>query len=98
MKLRSLFVLAAGFGLIVAAVPVSAHHAFAAEYDTNKAITITSTVTKLEWLTRTLAEPMRFYNRDGSSASYTARRMSPRPTETRAMAPATRTARRAARW
>ena len=42
---RSLFVLAAGFGLIVAAVPVSAHHAFAAEYDSTKPITITGTVT-----------------------------------------------------
>ena len=50
MNVRSLFVLAAGFGLIVAAVPVSAHHAFAAEYDSTKPITITGTVTKLEWL------------------------------------------------
>jgi len=50
MNVRALFVLAAGFGLILGAVPVSAHHAFAAEYDAQKPITITGTVTKLEWL------------------------------------------------
>ena len=50
MNVRALFVLAAGLGLILGAVPVSAHHAFAAEYDAQKPITLTGTVTKLEWL------------------------------------------------
>jgi hypothetical protein len=49
MKVGGLFLLAAGFGLIVAAVPVHAHHSFAAEYDSEKPITLTGTVTKLEW-------------------------------------------------
>lgn len=52
-----LYVLASGFGLILAAVPVYAHHAFAAEYDRNKPVTLTGTVTKLEWLN----SPARFY-------------------------------------
>ena len=49
MKVRSRFVLAAAFGLILAAIPVRAHHSFAAEYDADKPITLTGTVTKLEW-------------------------------------------------
>src|SRR5712671_5324882 len=38
------------FGLLAAAVPLLAHHSFAAEYDSNKPINITGTVTKVEWM------------------------------------------------
>ena len=37
-------------GLIAAAVPLLAHHSFAAEYDPNKPIKIAGTVTKIEWM------------------------------------------------
>jgi hypothetical protein len=35
--------------LLLAAMRISAHHAFAAEYDENKRVTVTGTVTKFEW-------------------------------------------------
>jgi hypothetical protein len=49
---RTLVVAIAGLGiaLAVTAASLSAHHAFAAEFDANKPITMKGTVTKMEWL------------------------------------------------
>src|SRR5262245_51817530 len=49
MKVRFWFVLAAALGVAAAAVPVLAHHSFAAEFDRSKPITLKGTVTKVEW-------------------------------------------------
>src|SRR5580698_9634607 len=41
---------AVGAGLMVSALPVLAHHSFAAEYDNKQPVTLTGTVTKVEWM------------------------------------------------
>ncbi len=42
-------VLAAGLGLLLAAVPLSAHHSFSVEYDAKKPVNFEGVVTRVEW-------------------------------------------------
>lgn len=50
MRLRASGCVAFGLGVIFAAIPLMAHHSFAAEYDSKQPIKITGAVTKVEWL------------------------------------------------
>jgi hypothetical protein len=50
MNRKSWFVLAVGCLALWSAIPVMAHHSFAAQYDRNKPNTITGPVTKIEWI------------------------------------------------
>jgi Family of unknown function (DUF6152) len=40
----------AALALLFSTIPAPAHHAFAAEYDVNKLVTISGAVTKFEWV------------------------------------------------
>ncbi len=45
-----LIVILSSVGLLLAAGPVLAHHAFAGEFDVNRPLKFTGTVTKMEWI------------------------------------------------
>src|SRR5215831_17276361 len=47
---RKLLTVLTAAGLFLPAVPVPAHHSFAAEFDINKPLTLTGVVTKVEWM------------------------------------------------
>ncbi len=49
MRRTRINVLVGGLGVLVAVLPALAHHAFVAQYDASKSITLQGVVTKVEW-------------------------------------------------
>src|SRR6202166_3322279 len=49
MLVRNKFTLSIATLSLLGAVPVVAHHSFAAEFDGSKAVRLTGTLTKIEW-------------------------------------------------
>jgi hypothetical protein len=48
--IKNRFCLCLGAVLAAAALPATAHHSFPAQYDADKPVTLTGTVTKVEWM------------------------------------------------
>lgn len=60
----------AGAGLLLSAIPVLAHHAFAAEFDAKKPVKLTGTVTKVEWVNPHSWIHMNVKNPDGTVTAW----------------------------
>ena len=60
----------AGAGLLLAAAPVWAHHAFAAEFDAKKPVKLQGKVTKMEWINPHAWIHLDVKNTDGSVTNW----------------------------
>ncbi len=47
--MKNKFLLLASLALLLTAMPISAHHSFAAEYDSKQEITLKGVITKVDW-------------------------------------------------
>ena len=67
---KRLMIVMAGASLLLAAVPVWAHHAFAAEFDAKKPVKLEGKVTKMEWINPHAWIHIDVKNTDGTVTSW----------------------------
>src|SRR5262245_46680226 len=65
MKIRSIMV--AGVALLLAAMPILAHHSFSSEYDSSKRLTLTGKMVNFEWVNPQSWIHVEVKNPDGST-------------------------------
>jgi hypothetical protein len=71
MSMRSsLFVAGAAVLTLVAGAPLVAHHAFSAEFDSSRPVTLKGTVTKMEWINPHAWLHMDVKSPDGKTVSW----------------------------
>lgn len=70
MKRRLLAITGICVGVMLSAIPLAAHHSFAAEYDNNKPIKFTGKVTKVEWMNPHIYVYLDSKNESGKTVNY----------------------------
>lgn len=70
MDVKARTAAAALFGLLAISTPVLAHHAFSAEFDVDKPVTLTGIVSKLDWINPHVYIYLDVKDKDGKVANW----------------------------